>query len=80
MRVLARAPPLGGNGYGWDDWTILLCLAFLVPMNVLLNKSACMPLVEGADADMLLVLKVGLAKEIWALRPEQINGILFVSS
>lgn len=36
-RFLARPQRLKGSGYGTDDWTILHCLALLIPINVLVQ-------------------------------------------
>ena len=53
---------MGGKGYGWDDWTILLCLIVLIPQNILLT----------------IMLDLGLGKDMWMLEPPQITGVLFV--
>jgi hypothetical protein len=39
LRFLARSTRLGGVGYGWDDWSILVCLALLIPLKVLFDLS-----------------------------------------
>ena len=61
LRLLARANMLGGEGLWWDDWTILLCLALLIPLNTLLAR----------------MLDLGLGKDIWMLKPQGITNVLF---
>lgn len=53
LRFIARAPFFDGPGYGWDDWTMLVVLAFLVPHEVGLE----------------LMVQEGLGQDIWMLAP-----------
>ncbi len=39
LRLVARSPWSGGPGYGWDDWTMLFVLSFLIPHEVGLEIS-----------------------------------------
>ncbi|CAK1358901.1 hypothetical protein CB0940_02161 [Cercospora beticola] len=61
-RCLSRMRALGGTGYGWDDWTIILGWLVLIPVNGLLH----------------IMVDEGLGQDIWMLRHPnyQISKIL----
>ncbi|KAK4620088.1 hypothetical protein CLAFUW4_11395 [Fulvia fulva] len=61
-RLLSRLQRLGGSGFGHDDWTILLGLLLLIPLNVILHFMAL----------------DGLGKDIWMVMPGQITNILYL--
>ena len=42
LRFLARAPIMNGPGYWWDDWIMLVVLAFLFPHEIGLEISRFM--------------------------------------
>ncbi|CAK4031936.1 Hypothetical predicted protein [Lecanosticta acicola] len=60
-RLLSRLPFVGGSGFGWDDYTILLSLALLVPLDVLLH----------------LMTLHGLGQDIWMVPPSNITTVLY---
>lgn len=53
LRFIARAPVFDGPGYGWDDWAMLVVLAFLVPHEVGLE----------------IMVQEGLGQDIWMIAP-----------
>ncbi|KAF2206935.1 hypothetical protein CERZMDRAFT_22441, partial [Cercospora zeae-maydis SCOH1-5] len=59
-RFVARPERLHGSGYGTDDWTILLCMALLVPFNALVQ----------------LMVENGLGTDNYTLAPLQITLFL----
>lgn len=63
-RFIARPERLHGSGYGTDDWTILLCMALLIPFNVLVQ----------------LMVDNGLGTDNFTLSPMQITLFLKVGS
>lgn len=63
-RFVSRLPALKGSGFGWDDWTILLCWILLIPSDVILNVMA----------------DTGLGQDIWMLSDPnyQITKVLYL--
>ncbi|KAF2172692.1 hypothetical protein M409DRAFT_16653 [Zasmidium cellare ATCC 36951] len=63
-RFLSRLPALNGSGFGWDDWTILLCWILLIPSDGILTSMA----------------DTGLGQDIWILSDpnHQITKILYL--
>lgn len=63
-RFLSRLPAMRGSGFGWDDWTILLCWILLIPSDGILTSMA----------------DTGLGQDIWMLDDpsEQITKILYL--
>ncbi|CAK1359630.1 unnamed protein product [Cercospora beticola] len=59
-RFIARPERLHGSGYGTDDWTILLCMALLIPFNALVQ----------------LMVDNGLGTDNFTLSPMQITLFL----
>lgn len=50
-RFISRMPSLGGSGYSWDDWTVLVCYVLLIPTDV----SAEIEVRHGLGMDMYLL-------------------------
>ncbi|KAK4502011.1 hypothetical protein PRZ48_007822 [Zasmidium cellare] len=63
-RFVSRLPALNGSGFGWDDWTILLCWILLIPSDGILTSMA----------------DTGLGQDIWMLSDPnyQITKILYL--
>lgn len=60
-RFTFRAPVLRGSGYGPDDWTILLAVLLVLPLNVIIND----------------ITLAGLGHDIWEVSFEHITKILY---
>lgn len=62
-RFLSRTPAFNGSGFGWDDWTILVCWIILIPSDVVLD----------------VMTRSGLGQDIWMLPnpSHQITKILY---
>lgn len=60
-RFIFRAPVLRGSGYGPDDWTILLAVLLVVPLNVIVND----------------ITLAGLGHDIWEVSFDHITQILY---
>lgn len=59
-RFVFRHPKMKGNGYGWDDWSMLLTFDLLVPLNTITYA----------------MTTYGLGKDIWNLNADQITDFL----
>lgn len=60
-RFIFRAPVLRGGGYGPDDWTILLAVLLVLPLNVIIND----------------ITVAGLGHDIWEVSFDHITKILY---
>lgn len=60
-RFTFRAPILRGSGYGPDDWTILLAVLLVLPLNVIIND----------------ITLAGLGHDIWEVSFDHITKILY---
>lgn len=63
-RFLSRTPALGGQGYSWDDWTVLFCYALLVP----------------TDVTAEIEVRNGLGMDMYRLSVDQVVTVLQVST
>lgn len=63
-RFLSRTPVLGGQGYSWDDWTVLFCYVLLVP----------------TDVTAEIEVQNGLGMDMFMLSVDQIVTVLQVSA
>lgn len=61
LRFVSRAPSLGGS-LGWDDWTILILLAIIIPLNITIHYHT----------------HYGFGHDIWMLDEYQIVAIFKV--
>lgn len=61
LRFVSRALSLGGS-LGWDDWTILILLAIIIPLNITIHYST----------------RFGFGHDIWMLEEYQIVAIFKV--
>lgn len=62
-RLLYRLPQLGGVGYGWDDYTLILCFPAAVGMTVTAHYAA----------------EYGSGKDLWLLSAEELQHFFIVS-
>ncbi|KAF2170577.1 hypothetical protein M409DRAFT_51594 [Zasmidium cellare ATCC 36951] len=60
-RFVYRHPYMKGNGYGFDDWILLLAMSIMIPQQALLS----------------VMLDQGLGRDIWTLEPNAITRILY---
>ena len=82
LRFIARSPHFHGPGYGWDDWAMLVVLAFLVGHEIVVEK--CTPQLFSAtnfEANIVdLVVQNGLGRDVWTLVPhwQTMTNFLYV--
>lgn len=80
LRFIARSQKFGGVGFGREDWVALTCLAPLTLYDVLLDMGKfCGSQKLPFETHHRLGAREGLGKDIWTLRPSQIDSDIRVS-